>query len=238
MSISYSPAWPHGPITQLFPNIFFVKGTNKTNHDGVDFQFSRNMIILKDGNHLILINSVRLTEEGLSQLSALGEVTDIIRIGAFHGRDDAFYRDTYKAKLWGLKGMDYLGSGSPDQELDINGELPIKDMKLFVFKTSCHPEAALLLNQDGGILITCDSIQNWEKVDEFFSKECGEKFQKEGLIQSPNISPVFREACQVKKSDYERLVQLEFNHFIGAHGEPIFNDASNKIRELINKTFG
>ena len=34
----YSPAWPHGTFQIAFPDIFFVIGTNKTQHAGVDIQ--------------------------------------------------------------------------------------------------------------------------------------------------------------------------------------------------------
>ena len=61
--MQYTPAWPHGPLEEVFPNIFFVMGTNKTHHDGVDFQASRNMIAVRNGHDLTLINTVRLTEQ-------------------------------------------------------------------------------------------------------------------------------------------------------------------------------
>ena len=66
------------------------------------------MTIIRNGSELTLVNTVRLSEEGLNQLDRLGKVTHIVRIGAFHGRDDAFYRDHYPiAQLWTLKGMSY-----------------------------------------------------------------------------------------------------------------------------------
>ena len=55
-------AWPHGEIKQIFDDIFFVSGINKTVHDGVELQHSRNMIIVREEGKLSLINSVRLTD--------------------------------------------------------------------------------------------------------------------------------------------------------------------------------
>src|SRR5689334_4704904 len=88
----YSPAWPHGTIQVAFPDIFFVIGTNKTRHDGVEIQTSRTMVVVREDGALTLLNTVRLSEEGLRDLEALGEVRHLIRLGAFHGRDDPFYR--------------------------------------------------------------------------------------------------------------------------------------------------
>jgi hypothetical protein len=55
---NYSPAWPHTAIQEIFPDIFFVMGMNKTNYNGIDLQHSRNMVIVCDGNKLSLINTV------------------------------------------------------------------------------------------------------------------------------------------------------------------------------------
>ena len=60
-------------------------------HDGIELQHSRNMIIVREEGKLSLINSVRLTDAGLRRLEKLGQIDKVIRIGAFHGRDDAFY---------------------------------------------------------------------------------------------------------------------------------------------------
>ncbi len=49
---------------------FFVTGMNKTSFDNIELQHSRNMIIIKDGNNLSLINTVRLNEEDLAELDA------------------------------------------------------------------------------------------------------------------------------------------------------------------------
>lgn len=50
----YSPAWPHSTIKEIFPNVFFVMGTNKTTHNGVELQHSRNMVIVRNANKLSL----------------------------------------------------------------------------------------------------------------------------------------------------------------------------------------
>jgi len=83
----YSPIWPHSEIKEIFPNVFFVMGTNITTHNDVELQHSRNMIILRNDDKLSLINTVRLDDTGLMALDALGKVENVIRIGAFHGME-------------------------------------------------------------------------------------------------------------------------------------------------------
>jgi hypothetical protein len=85
------PALPHGRIEEVFPDVFFVTGTMKTVLMGAHWHFSRNMTIVRDGDALTLINTVRLDEPSLAELEKLGRVANVVKIGSLHGRDDAFY---------------------------------------------------------------------------------------------------------------------------------------------------
>src|SRR5689334_17980557 len=115
--IEYSPAWPHSPLHAAFPDVYFVVGTNKTHHAGMDLQTSRTMVVLRDDDALTLVNTVRLTDHGLSELEKLGRVRDVVRLGAFHGRDDPFYRDRYGATIWALPGVRCVDGRPADREL-------------------------------------------------------------------------------------------------------------------------
>lgn len=224
-----SPAWPHGAIKEILPDVFFVMGTNKTHYNGVDLQHSRNMIIIRDGNQLSLINTVRLDDNGLAVLDALGKVENVIRIGAFHGRDDAFYLDRYHAKYWTLKGITNENHRSTDIELLPNSPMPFSDCSLFVFETSVHPEGILHIAREGGILITCDSIKNWLSADQFFSAETAKLYEEQGFFGTASISSVWKQACNVKAFDFDRLKSLQFRHLLSAHGEPLLNTAYEEV---------
>ena len=91
----FPPALPHGPIEEVFPDVFFVSGAMETVLQGMEWKFSRNMTVVREGDRLIIINSVRLSDEGLAELDRLGRVTDVVRLGSLHGRDDPFYVDRY-----------------------------------------------------------------------------------------------------------------------------------------------
>lgn len=228
----YSPAWPHGQIKEVLPNIFFVTGSNVTNYNNIELQHSRNMVILRDKNELSLINSVRLSDKGLAELDALGKVTNVIRIGAFHGRDDAFYLDKYQAKLWALKEMIHSSNHVTDIQLIPNGQAPVPGCSIFIFETSVYPEGILHLAQDGGVLITCDSIKNWVAPDQFFSHETAKAYEEQGFFGTASISSVWQQACNVSATDFARLKSLKFHHLLSAHGEPLLNNAY----ELVSKT--
>jgi hypothetical protein len=233
----FSPAWPHGEIKPIFPNVFFVTGTNKTHHEGTDIQTSRNMTILRHGSELTLINTVRLTDPALKKLEALGSVTNIVRIGAFHGRDDAFYKHQYpKAKLWALKGTTYDSGLKVDQELVPNGLMPFSTCSIFAFKTSSQPECILHIDQEGGILVSCDSIQNITSTDDFYSSETAKSFHEMGLVASANISPIWLGATHTKASDFEELLKkFTFSHLLTGHGEPLMDNAYKKVSETVQR---
>ena len=237
--IEFTPAWPHGDIQEIFPNVFFVTGTNKIQHEGANIQTSRNMVIVRNGSELTLINSVRLTDEGLEKLNQLGRVAHIVRIGAFHGRDDAFYRSQYKsAQLWVLSCMTYDSGLKPDQELTPGGAMPFPGCSLFVFETSGLAEGVLHIDREGGILISCDSIQNITAIDKFYNSETAKSFQDQGLVKSANISPIWLGATHVNSSDFDKLLKtMTFRHLITAHGEPLMNTAYEKVTETFKRVF-
>ena len=234
----YSPAWPHSDIQEIFPNIFFLTGTNKTHYKDVDLQHSRNMIIVRDGNKLSLINTVRLNDSGLAALDALGKVENVIRIGAFHGRDDTFYLDRYSAKLWTLPDMQYESGRVTDVKLTPKGKMPFPDCSLFVFETSVHPEGILYIAQEGGILVTCDSIKNWVSADQFFSAETAKLYEEQGFFGKASISNVWKQACNVDVSDFMKLKSFSFRHLLSAHGEPLLNNANEVVANTIRREYG
>ena len=54
---------------------------------------NRNMIVVRNGTELTIVNAVRLNNKNLEILDELGTVKNIIRLGDFHGLDDQFYID-------------------------------------------------------------------------------------------------------------------------------------------------
>jgi len=241
ISIQHQPALPHDTIKEIFENIYLVVGTSITHHQGQDIQHSSNMTIVRHGNELSLINTVRLDERGLRELDALGRVKNVIRIGAFHGQDDAFYCDTYGAKLWALQGMkNDCGQGTSiamDIAMAPGGPMPFPDCEIFVFETSSYPEGIIHIAQNGGILVTCDSIKNWLTTDRFFNESTAKSHQEEGKIGPADIA-FWSTACNVQLSDFLRLQSLSFRHLLSAHGSPIRNDAYEQLALSIKKQFG
>ncbi|MEC7546992.1 MAG: hypothetical protein VXZ05_00080 [Pseudomonadota bacterium] len=64
----YSPAFPHQDIQELFPDVFWVHGSVRV---GPGMRLNRNMLILREGRELTLVNPIRLSDAGLVDLDAL-----------------------------------------------------------------------------------------------------------------------------------------------------------------------
>ncbi len=235
---NFSPALPHGEIQQVFPDVFFVTGTMKTVLLGAHWHFSRNMTIVRDGEDLTLINSVRLDDAGLAQLEALGTVRHLVKIGSLHGIDDAFYKQRYGATFWALPGMPHDHGLVPDQLLSVDGALPFQGASLFVFESSKLPECVLRIDREGGILVACDALQNWIGADAFFSEETTKMMSDMGFFQSANIGPYWMKVNEPQGNDFARLGTLEFRHVLCGHGVPLRDNAKQAFLQRFTQTFG
>jgi hypothetical protein len=122
----FPDALPHGPIVEIFPDVFFVTGTMRAEFFGSMWQFSRNMTVVREDGRLTIVNSVRLNDEGLAQLEALGNVVNVVRIGDMHGIDDPFYLKRYGPTFWALPGMDIQEGLHVDKQLIERGEMPFR----------------------------------------------------------------------------------------------------------------
>ncbi|MBL0215420.1 MAG: hypothetical protein IPQ07_16235 [Myxococcales bacterium] len=239
----FPPAAPHGPLVEVFPDLFLVTGTMKL--PGVmPVRFSRNMTVVREGERLVLVNTVRLDEAGLAALDKLGKVTDVVRIAGNHGMDDPFYADRYGAKVWVVKGQRYtagFGTASPDVYFEPTGEmvagsagLPIAGAKLFVIDSN-PPEGLLLLPGHGGVLISGDCLQHWAKPDEFFSPLAKIMMRLMGFVKPHNIGPGWVKNCKPPKPQLGALAAETYANVLPAHGTAVVGNASSLYKPALER---
>ncbi len=220
----FNDVMPHGPIQELFPDVFFVTGTMKAEFFGSDWQFSRNMTVVREGETLTLLNAVRLDEAGLAALEKLGKVTHVVRLGALHGHDDAFYVDRYGATYWSVAGAPEIPGVPVDKVLGADGALPF-EASLFEFKATKLPEAVLRLDREGGIMLSCDALQNYLEPDEFFDDETRQKMTDMGFFKAHNVGVAWAHVNEPKAEDFARLKEISFQHALCGHGAPAIDGA-------------
>jgi len=235
-------AQPHGGIKKLFENVWFVQGTVKMPML-FPMKISQSMTIVKnpDKNELCLINAMRLTEKGISELDKLGKVTNVIRIAGYHGKDDGFYRERYGAKIYAIKGQTYTrkmdtntktedGYLQPDEWLDKNSSLPISPASLKILESPNPTEAVLLIEKEGGILITGDSLQNTPAPDQFVNFPARLMMKKMGFYKAYLVGPAWMKFSKPQTAEVRSILDLDFEHLLPGHGDPVINNAKEKYR--------
>jgi hypothetical protein len=232
----YAPAYPHDPIIKIFEDVYLVHGSIKI---GPGMRMNRNMVIIKEGDALSLINPVRLSDEGLQQLDEIGTVRHVIRLGDFHGLDDQFYVDRYRPRFWCQRGQDTYKKPEPDNLVAADMAPPFSNAEFFVFESSKFPEAALLIKQHK-LLITTDSIQYWPdwSYTSSFTKLVlwlmG--FRLTLLIGGPWLKRVTPKGSSLIH-DFEKLQTLDFESIIAAHGGLLRGNAKAMLKEVMAKAF-
>lgn len=236
MSTEFPPALAHRDIVEVFPDIFQVTGVMAMK----GARFSRNMTIVRQDGELTLLNSVRLDDAGLTALDELGTVKQVIRLGFFHDRDDPFYMDRYQgqARFWSVPDVEHGFGLEPDEVLSEDSELPIAGASVFVFETTAKSEAIIRLDREGGILISCDCLQNWTRPTAEFNFLAKLMMRVMGFFKPVNVGPGWIKLARPRARDFERLNQLVYEHVLPSHGTPVKGDARKGYGATFQRLFG
>ncbi|MFV8782830.1 hypothetical protein ACNKU7_10450 [Microbulbifer sp. SA54] len=241
MHIAYPAPQPHGPIQQLLPDFFMVKGTA---HLGPGITVNRNMGIVRYGDDLLLVNPVRLRRREEERLCDLGRVRQAVRLGYYHGCDDLYYRDRFNAFFWRQAHSDHYPLPPADQLLSEEGTSPIPGGRVFEFRNSRLPEAALLVPLSGGLLLTCDALQywrDWERcswVGKWLLRITGvHRGMQVSTAWLQRATPPRENSRRWLVGDFERLLQLPFLHMLGAHGDFCADRAHELVERAVTSTF-
>lgn len=239
--MTYPDVLPHDPPKQIAEDLFVVHGCVKLN---ALVRFSRNMAVVRDQGQLTLINPVRMDDAGLSALEELGEVAHVLRLGPMHGMDDPFYVDRYGANFWSFEGGTTYTTPAITHVLSEGGALPFSKAKLFAFSHVIQPEGAILLERSPGILLTCDAIQSYA---EFPHRPHTNWLARRmlpllGFNRETLIGPLWmKHAVEDRdgiKAEFERLLRLDFDQLLSAHGTFVSKNAHTEVERAFEKMFG
>ncbi len=235
--MTYAPAYPHDPITEIMPDVFMVRGSIKMNPL---MRITRNMVVVRHAGELTLINSMRLDEAGEQQLKSLGKVSRVLRTGCFHGLDDPYYKTHYDAELWTTGQSRAYPEPQADRVLQESDALPFPDADLFCFQHTKQPEAAVLLQREGGLLLTCDALQHYGdyKHNTWLARRIMPRigFPKTTLVGPLWLKGMMQNA-QLMEADFRRLLQWEFENFLAAHGSLLKGGAHAAVTRAVDRAF-
>jgi hypothetical protein len=233
-----SPGPAFGKLEQVFDDVWWAWGSVRF---APGIVFPRNMAIVREPDGLVVIHPVMMPEDVQHQIEALGPIKHIVRLGAFHGMDDLAYQKRYSATAWLPPGVDAVEELRRDRELVPGGELPIAGATLLSIAASRTPETVMFVPRHGGVLFACDSLQNWELTTgcSFLGAAMARVM---GFRGRACIGPGWRKQSEPRdgvgfRSDFERILALEFKHAIGGHGAPIKDTARDDLRAQVKKLY-
>jgi hypothetical protein len=234
----YPDACPHEPIYGVGPGVYFAPGSIRM---APLMRLSRNMVVVRNGGELTLVNPIRLSPEGEADLENLGTVRHVMRLGIFHGVDDAYTVARVGAEFWCQDGSDHYANPKPDHGLTEGGPLPIPDAELFAFRETTKPECALLIGRGKGLLITCDGVQHYgdysrqSPVAKMLMPLIG--FPKSVVLGPFWLKNLTKNGGSVRP-DFDRLLELDFDTLISAHGTPLMTGAHDAVTAAVDRAFG
>jgi len=232
-----SPVYDHDPIEEIQTDVFMVRGCIKMN---ALMTITRNMAIVRHAGELTLVDPIRLSPSEEKRLEALGEVKRILRLGPSHGVDDPYYMDRYGAQLWAPGPSNAHPEPEPTLIFDASTELPFPEAEVFCFQGLKQPEAALLLQRGKGLLITCDAIQNYGdyRHNNLFARLLMPFI---GFPKTTIVGPIWVKMMTPEggnlESEFRRLLQLEFDQLLSAHGSLLETGAHEACVRAVDKTF-
>lgn len=227
-----------GKLEQVFDDIWWAWGTVRV---GPGVSFPRNMALVREAGELVAIHPVMMPDDVQRQIEALGPIKHIVRLGAFHGMDDAAYLEKYGATAWAPEGVELATGARIDRVLKAGEHGPFADGTVFDFTASRSREMALHVKRHGGVLLTCDSVQNWQDIAgvSLLAKLATRRM---GFRGRACIGPGWRKRSEPKdgvgfKADFERLLALDWKHLLTAHGPPMRDTARDELRANVAKLY-
>lgn len=234
---SNTPIYPHGNVEEIAEETFMLRGSIKMNPL---VRITRNMGIVRNGSELALINPVRVNEKVEAQLTALGQIKHVVRLGAFHGVDDPYYVEKFGAQMWAQPGGTAYTEPAIDQSISSDGALPIAGAEIFEFAGTKQPECALLIKRGKGILFTCDAIQNY---GDYSYNNLPAKILMPfiGFPRTTIVGPIWLK-LQTKEgenleSEFRRMLDLNFDSLLAAHGTFLETGAHAAVERAVDKAF-
>jgi len=228
-----------GTLRQIFDDVWWVWGTTRFAPGAT---FPRNMIVIGEGDSLVVVHPVLLPEAEQGKVEALGPIRHMVRLGDYHGMDDRLYVERYHPEVWAPAGATPLDGVKVDHELIPGGPLPVVDGTVLKFERARTPELVLRLARHGGLLIACDAVQNWESCPEGCSFLGSIMARLMGFRGRSCLGPGWRKSEEPRdgvgvEPDYRRVLELDFRHLVPSHGPPVMETAKTDLRAIVDQSY-
>jgi hypothetical protein len=223
----------HSPVPELFRGVWFAPSTIKMSAPPITI--SRNMVVVRANDGLVLLNAVRLSADAEAELLRNGPIMHVVRLGALHARDDAYYVEKFGASFWAVSGKQQPDQPPIDHQIDDTTTLPIPGSKALTFATATLAECVVFLPEHR-LLVTCDSVQHYEN-DDRLSLPARIVMWPVGFFKPCVIGPIWLKMVTPKgasmRADFERILALDFDNLVSAHGTPKLGGAKAALSRQV-----
>jgi hypothetical protein len=186
------------------------------------------------------VNPIRLSPQGEAELEALGTVRHAVRLGYFHGIDDAYTVARFGAEFWSQAQSTHHARPEPDHMLSEGGPLPLPGATLLEFRETKRPECVMCIPHGGGTLLACDSLQHYGSFERH-SLVARVAMPLLGFRRRLLIGPLWLKYMTRPdgslRPDFERITDLQFDALLSAHGTPLMSGAHDALRTAIRSAF-
>lgn len=238
MSHDHPPAERHLPLSECLPGIWLAASEISMGIPlGLKIRFSRNMVAVLQADGWVLLNPVRLSESAEAELLAKGPIRHAVRLGTFHGRDDAYYVERFGVNFWAVAGKQSYAGPPISHPVTEDGDFPIAGAQVVIFRDARQAECVVYLPGQK-LLITCDSVQHYEK-DPLISPLGKLVMKPMGFFTPCVIGPMWLKQMTPRggslKPDFERILALDFDNLISGHGTPKLGGAKAALAANVAK---
>lgn len=226
------------PLRECFPNVWLAASAIEMSIPlRLKITFSRNMVAVRAPDGWVLLNPVRLGEDAEAQLLAKAPFKHAVRLGTYHGRDDRYYVEKFGVEFWGVRGEQTYPEPKFTREITEDGPFPIPGTQVVIFKNATRAECVVYLPQHR-VLVTCDSVQHYDN-DPLLSTLGKIVMYPMGFFTPCVIGPIWLKAVTPPggsvRADFERVLALDFDHLISAHGTPKLGGAREALAQNVER---
>ena len=234
----HPPAPYHLPLRECFPDVWLAASAISMSIPlRLKITFSRNMVAVRSPEGWVLLNPVRLTEATEAELLAKAPFRHAVRLGTYHGRDDRYYVDKFGVEFWGAPGEQTYPEPKFSRMITEDGPFPIPGARVVIFENATRAECVVCLPQHR-LLVTCDSVQHYER-DTLLSSLGKLVMYPMGFFTPCVIGPIWLKAVTPPggsvRSDFERVLALDFDNLISAHGTPKVGGAKQALAQNVEQ---
>ena len=194
-------------MNEIMPGVFHWKA----HHPNIGAEVSSYYL----ADEQVLIDPME-PEDGLDWFRERGEPTHILLSNRHHYRDSAKFVDTFGCSVHASRpGMHEFDSGEPVEPFDFGDELP-GGVKAYEAGAICPDDSAFHIPAKSALSVA-DGVINYGGL---------------GFVPEEHLGDDVEGTKSAIRESYARLLDLDFDNLLVAHGEPIAGGAKEELRRF------